>query len=355
MIIIFIILLIFSITLFNCVENFENYKTDCGKIPSLLKQALDYNNIKYNKNDYELYIPCSYNKCEKEILKFENTTGKKLFLIDGCDVVASKVRLWQVLNNTYNEQAQEIMPSTFILHNKSDLEKFSDHFNKNKEKRYNHMYVLKNYAQRQDGIKLTRNLDEILNGKNHGWYLVQDYVYNPYLINNRKINLRYYLLILCHNNKIEGYIYDNGFVYYTPEEYDENDISFKKHITTGYIDRKIYDTNPLTLQDFKKYLNKKEKGLSNLWDNNIQYFMNKVMNALSTNICKNSKLDNNIRFQLFGADIAPDNNLGMKLMEINKGPDLGAKDERDKSVKLELQKDIINLIKNRDTHFIKIY
>ena len=50
------------------------------------------------------------------------------------------------------------------------------------------MYVLKNYAQRQEGIKLTRDLDEILDGYKNGWYLAQDYLYKPYLINKRKIN-----------------------------------------------------------------------------------------------------------------------------------------------------------------------
>ncbi len=31
-------------------------------------------------------------------------------------------------------------------------------------------------------------------------------------------------------------------------------------------------------------------------------------------------------------------------MEINKGPDLGAKDERDKQVKLQVQRDIFKII-----------
>ena len=35
-------------------------------------------------------------------------------------------------------------------------------------------------------------------------------------------------------------------------------------------------------------------------------------------------MDNHFKFQLFGCDVAPDNHLGCKLMEINKGPDLDA-------------------------------
>ena len=54
------------------------------------------------------------------------------------------------------------------------------------------------------------------------------------------------------------------------------------------------------------------------------------MNAISNSICSNEYLKNTKRFQLFGADVAPDENLHVKLMEFNKGPDMGAKDIRDK-------------------------
>jgi hypothetical protein len=37
-------------------------------------------------------------------------------------------------------------------------------------------------------------------------------------------------------------------MYYTPQKYDDKDAAFDKHITTGYIDRKIYDTNPLSFR-----------------------------------------------------------------------------------------------------------
>jgi hypothetical protein len=89
--------------------------------------------------------------------------------------------------------------------------------------------------------------------------------------------------------------------------------------------------------------------------------MSGVMEALSKKICKNKKLDNHIRFQLFGCDVAPTSKLEASLMEINKGPDLDAKDERDKAVKLKVQKDIFTIIDPidneniNDTRFIKVF
>jgi hypothetical protein len=336
-----------------------NYSSSCKYVPELLGKVMKERNMVSNNNNYDYYIPCSYNTCEKDILLFENIkTGKKVYSIDGCDWIASKLALWRLLLEEYGSNASKYMPTTHLLEDKNDIQKFPEHFRQNKLKNSNQMYVLKNYAQRQEGIKLTRNLDEIMNGLKKGWYLVQDYVYNPFIIDKRKINFRYYLLIICRNNNIEGYIHKNGFVYYTPEFYDPNDMDFKKHITTGYIDRAVYDKNPLTLQDFRNYLNDIQLNLSTTWDNSVNNLMNKTMNAISKKICKNNKLNNHVRFQLFGADVAPDANLGCTLMEINKGPDLGAKDERDKQVKLKVQKDIFTMIENddvNDSEFIKIF
>jgi hypothetical protein len=358
--IIFIILLLFFILYYNNlqIENFSNYKSPCGDYPELLHKVLMERRMKENTTDYDIFIPCSYNSCESAILAFENKeTDKKLFLIDGCDWVGSKMALWELLKEYYGNNANKYMPESFLLDKPKDLERFGEYFKKLQKINPNQMYVLKNYAQRQEGLKLTRDYKEIINGKNKGWYLVQEYKYDPYLISKHKINFRYYLLIVCKNNTIEGYLHKDGFLYYTPKHYDENDMTFNKHITTGYIDRAIYDKNPLTLEDFRNYLGEKRFQ----WDNTVNNLMHGVMEAISKKICKNKKLDNHIRFQLFGCDVAPTSDLEASLMEINKGPDLEAKDERDKTVKLKVQNDIFAIIDPidneniNDTRFIKIF
>ena len=65
-----------------------------------------------------------------------------------------------------------------------------------------------------------------------------------------------------------------------------------------------------------------------------------------------------VNFQLYGADIAIDNQLKPLLMELNKGPDMNAKDTRDKNLKENLAKDIlksVNLLPDDETNgFINI-
>jgi len=72
--------------------------------------------------------------------------------------------------------------------------------------------------------------------------------------------------------------------------------------------------------------------------------MKATMTALSKRICSNNKLDKHLRFQIFGADIAPDENLKCTLMEINKGPDIGFKDERDGNIKKNMLKDAFTVV-----------
>jgi hypothetical protein len=361
---IIIILLILSYLCFlhndNDIESFGNFKSEC-KPTELLGKAMTEVGINENKEDWEYYIPCEYDTCEAQVKKFEtDETKRKLFLIEGCDVLASKLTLWEVLRNHFKNNANKLMPETFFLHEKDDMKLFTEHFNNLQKKKKNHMFILKNYAQRQEGLKLSNNLKEITESKDKGFYLVQDYLYNPFLISKRKINFRYYTLIICKDGNVSGFIHRSGFVYYTPEFYDEDSMDFNKHITTGYIDRKVYDENPLSLDDFRDHLEDIESGSSKTWDDNVKVLMHNVVDALSRHICKNKKLYNHLRFQLFGSDVAPTADLGAYLMEINKGPDLDAKDERDKKIKYVVQTDMLKLIENNgvltdEIKFEKIY
>ena len=343
----FIIMYLFFYTKPNFTEYFEESFKKC-EIPLILKEVLDQRNLQYNKPNARYYIPCTYDTCEREVRSLaDNNSYKntKIFLIDGCDVLASKLELWRQLKKYFGKEAMRFMPETYLLEELKDNQ-FREHFKKNQTTRSNHMYVLKNYKQRQEGIKLTSNLNEILNAVNNGWYLVQDYIYRPYIIGRRKINLRYYLLITTHNNKNNAYLYNDGFIYYTPEYYDDNDSNFSRHITTGYIDRQVYIDNPLTVMEFKEYIETINRGSIKIWDTNTYNLMCNVMRALDSNICNTKSLEPLFRFQIFGCDFAPDSTLGVKLMEINKGPDIGAKDERDKQVKRKLIEDVVDIVEN---------
>ena len=118
-------------------ENFGNFISACDRLPRAVNNALEKNNINQgDEKDWEYYIPCAYTYCEKNILKFEDVdTGKKLFMLDGCDWIASKVAIWSLIKNEFGHKANEIMPETFILSDRLDNERFKKYIRRLLEKR----------------------------------------------------------------------------------------------------------------------------------------------------------------------------------------------------------------------------
>jgi len=349
------------------------YDIECSYIKKgCFYEALQKNNFIKTDNLLEasLIMPCTYETTDKELLFLKNNiknniNGKnvRIFMLKNTDYLVSKIVLWLIIKHYYGkENATNLMPYTWNLNNKEDIIDFKDKFSKDK------LYIIKNNAQRQEGLVILDDLEKIINSKDK-YLLVQELLQDPYLINGRKINLRVYCLFIKDiKGNVKVCIYDDGFMYYTPEPFEKNTMEFSKNITTGYVDRKIYDENPLTHEDFRTYLDS-NRNISEI-ENNIRNVKNmKISEYIFTQIYGLLKAvfniylgilsneDLGVGFQLYGADIAVNDNLNPSLMEINKGPDLSAKDERDKNLKLKLSEDILKsagLLPNQNNNFITV-
>lgn len=309
-------------------------------IMTILKKVFNVNNIHESKNkNWDLYIPCDYNNPNTEIEKINiNSEDQKLFLISNSEEIGGKNLLWKNLSKMYGPEAKELAPNTYLLYDLKDTKRLKNEYDLNK------IYIMKKNIQRQEGLKISQNIEEILNGFNEGYVVAQELLNDPYLIDGRKINLRIYLLILCQNDNIDAYIHDNGFVYYTKEKYLPNNIAPERNITTGYIDREVYNKNPLTLEDFKKYLENKNENSREVF-NNIEKMMQKIIKSVKNELCQNKKIKHLLTYQLFGCDIALDKNLKSKIIEINIGPSMQIFDQRDEQVKFQVNNDILKILK----------
>jgi hypothetical protein len=310
----------------------------------------DYNIIK-NESDYNIFFPCLYDDIEKEIEDAPIKKDVKYFMIDNCDRLAAKESLWQIVSSRYSkEETLKLMPQTYILYDEDERNKLFKDFDNKK------LYILKKNIQRQNGILILNDITNILS-VDKTYVVAQELLQNPYLIDKRKINLRVYVLIICSERNINISMYNDGFMYYTAEYYEPNSTDLKKNITTGYIDRIVYEKNPLTHKDFKTYLNLTRQLTQNEIDlktngydladytfTNIKNMLAKVFNCFVNQIYLDPKMQNNMCFQLFGVDVAIDDKLEAKIMEINKGPDLGSKDIRDSELKHNLVRNIFDKI-----------
>jgi hypothetical protein len=309
--------------------------------------------IQQHKNGWNLLLPCSYDDQNNEMKQMQIVKGAKYFIIDNADNIVAKEWLWKNIVNHYGlMKACTMMPKSYVLNSNDDIAQFFKDYQQNK------IYILKKNIQRQEGLKITKDKNEIINGKYNQYILAQELLQNPYVINGRKTNMRFYVLVICYNGEINVFVHKNGFMYYTPQNFVVGSIETDTNITTGYIDRKIYEINPLTHEDLQKYLdndkrklykieqNIKNQGLkiSQIYFTRIYNLIKEIFIAFVGNICVNSKFSHNIIFQLFGVDIAVDNELNPMIMEINKGPDMSAKDKRDSDLKHEIVRDILKKI-----------
>lgn len=370
-IIMLIILVIIGISLSknNIVEKFNHqykwFRPSCKYlINKTLNIIFDDNNIVYDDYDWDIYVPCSYDNIIEEInlIESEKIFGKFVFLVNNIDVMIGKNLLWNYIYNYYGEDATKIMPKTYLLN--KDINKFRNEYDPD------NIYILKKNIQRQEGLKITNSIFDIVSAYDDGYVIVQKMLQDPYTISGHKINLRVYVLVVCSKNNINVFYFNDGFLYYAPKVYIENSIDFDVNVTTGYIDRSIYENNPLTHSDLHIYLDNHDRYLNNAELNIINtgtelssHLINNIHKLLENtfvpfvNVIGGGKLFDAISFQLLGVDVAVNSDLSVHLMEINKGPDMGFKDERDGKVKYKCMNDIfgiIGVIDNNNTGFVKI-
>ena len=378
---IIIILLIVMITYvaYNCIVNTINKYNECyehmvnitpvnktikwGKDATCKYQMTqayldilkEYSIDETSNGDWSIYFPCTYNNSENEIKKVNPTSSdQRIFIVNNSDAIASKSNLWKNIVTKYGrEEAKTMSPISYVLYDNNDLTLF-----KNEYKPEN-LYIMKKNVQRQEGLKITNNKDEILDGYKKSYVVAQELLQDPYIIKGRKTNLRFYVLLVCQNNEISLYIHKDGFMYYTKMPFVKNTLKMWSNVTTGYIERWIYHINPLTHEDFRNYLDNHDRELldaeKELIKTNkiiseevflrIYNLIKKIIIASDKNICNESKLKDYISFQLFGADIAIDDKLNPKIMEFNIGPNLATHDGKDSEIKHMVIRDILKTIK----------
>lgn len=274
--------------------------------------------------DATIVLFSDYADIDKNVDRIAYPKRACVYAIGGSDLMASKSKLASMLKEAGGDS---YLPATWVL----SVEAPSGEG----------LYMLKKNIQRQEGTKITRDLDYVKRASDDGYVVCQDLLQDPFLIDGRKINLRVYMLVTCFSGKIRMYYYRDGFVYYTAEKFEKNSESIAANVTTGYIDRKVYEKNPLTHGDLYAYLGPSKSERLRV---SIDGLFRKLKETYESNLSEKNKGSKHPRFNVFGVDVAPDERLGVKIMEINKAPDLSYKDSRDGAVKLGMVRDMMGLV-----------
>lgn len=327
-------------TYFRFTDDLKN--TNSLEIIRTLNEVFDAEGgiVKGSKDTADVYFFETLNYIDQlmPVVKFSRNT-KYIFGIQGTDEVVSKSAMAiNMREKLPSDVVASILPATFVYDVPSDIRLlYSD------MRAASHgIYILKKNIQRQEGNLITCDPQTVLDGGKRDYVVAQRLLQNPMVVGGRKINMRVYLLISIEQGKpAEFYIYKDGFVYYTPKLWDPLSIDPETHITTGYIDRQIYEENPLTFKDLEFRVG--TEGYSKLWSNIVD-LMGNVRETYRDELTRANIGYPGTKFLVYGCDVAPDDQMQVKLIEINKGPDLGYKDDRDKQVKYNMVRDACSLI-----------
>ena len=245
----------------------------------------------------------------------------------------------------------DFLPESFILPNEYTFLK--DRMDKNP----NQFWIVKPVASSQGrGIFLTKNIHDI--PSNHQT-IASRYIINPFLINNKKFDLRIYAFVTS-IIPLRIYRFKEGLTRFSANKYNLDVNDRCAHLTNyavnknnkNYIQNESpfdvdYNSSKWTLTSLQQYLEdhniNSELIFSKIDDIIIKTFIsceNNLINAIS----KYCAYQENC-FELYGFDILLDENLNCWLMEVNLSPNLHFDAAIDLKIKGEMIAEIFDLIR----------
>ena len=245
----------------------------------------------------------------------------------------------------------DFLPESYILPNEYTFLK--DKMDKNP----NQFWIIKPVASSQGrGIFLTKNINEIPNNFS---MIASRYIDNPFLINNKKFDLRIYAFVTS-IMPLRIYRFNEGLTRFTTSNYNSDKNDRCAHLTNYAVNKNnknyIQNTQPFdidyssskwTLTSLKQYLEENNIN-SELIFNKIDDIIIKTLisceNNLLSAISKYCSYQENC-FELYGFDILIDDNLNCWLMECNLSPNLHFDAPIDLKIKGEMIAEIFDIIR----------
>ena len=189
------------------------------------------------------------------------------------------------------------------------------------------------------GIQLVDNYDTIKNYKRHK-YLVSRYVKDPLLINNKKFDMRAYILVTG-MNPLRIYFYRDGYIKIAVKDFTFDHKFIKDgcvHITTSDTNQECYDGKEYkydtdiydakshfwSYMHFERYCAKRGINYTEIMEQMKDIFIKTFisLNSDFIEIMKNrNKYDRNL-YQLYGLDLMVDINNKVHLLELNRNPSM---------------------------------
>ena len=342
---------------------------------------------------------------------------------DNCNLIWRLVhpnKMKGIIRNIHNNQKYNHFISTFHLGRKDNLYKHFKYYKKLFPEMFNYApatYILPldgpdfeiDYKKNKKALWIVKPVNlsrgrgvHLLKGENEfkhlykkstqlslPQYLISRYIDRPHLLNNKKYDLRIYVLIASFT-PLRVYLYNNGLVRFATEDYkrgnydnifihltnysiNKNNENYKSNQNLKEQQCDLYpreetevteaeggieyyengddnipddDSNKWSLIEYRNNFKKIGRGdiMDMIWSQ-IEAIVVKTVISVSTEYYKNifpNKINNT--FELYGFDILIDEKFKAWLIEVNVNPSLHCTSPLDLSIKTDLISDIFNVV-----------
>jgi tubulin polyglutamylase TTLL5 len=362
----------------NCKKNSLDEKSNiCGTFKmignvKLVQDLLECHNFQKTKNsDFSLLWTNHYIKgyCFKSLSRWQRVNLFPRSL--ECTRKDALSRNINTMAHLHGQKHFSFMPECYILPQERDslLHAF--------ESSCGRPWIVKPAGSSQGrGIYITNNILELPDTnqvtKNNDNWIVERYIENPLLIDNRKFDLRLYVAVTSFN-PLKIYLHEEGLARLATEKYSNETYDQKfSHLTNYSINKhniknkglengnkfdstKVNDLQGNELKLSFAELNKilKDMGINTnpIWSK-IEDLIVKTLISVESKIHSALEIfsvNNESCFELFGFDVLIDSDLNPWLMEVNFAPSLNTDSLLDLKVKSKVLSDLFNLVGVKQT------
>ncbi|CAD8071613.1 unnamed protein product [Paramecium sonneborni] len=314
-------------------NNEQNFIIQDIQYQNLLPNQLSYELQKIIKKSGKNSKIISYDQVQRlsqNIRLFEVNSNTKLHNhIQNNTHLGSKKNLFYNMKKYYQEKGLNVfdfLPQTYHIKNKEDVQIFVQQ-NQNQS-----IWIVKpaEFTNRGHGIQIFETINEVqkyLRSIHHHkngvqqTFIVQKYIENPLLYNQRKFDIRCYILFTSINGQQKGYWYQDGYLRTSSIEFSLNNLSDKLiHLTNDAVQQlsddygKFEKGNKVSFKEFSDILP------IDFYQTIYIQMKNIALDQFKATYGKLDPKRKENSFELFGLDFMIDDKFQVWLIETNTNP-----------------------------------